>query len=344
MTLAVNSSTKRKNMEKVLNTGKLSEAALERSVLKQLRRRRSEVVCGAAVGEDCAALDIPEGELTVMSTDPITGALEDVGRLAVHITANDLASCGAKPIGLMVSLLMPPGCLESQVRATMHQMDEECETIGIEILGGHTEITPAVNRPIVTVTGIGSVKAGELVKTGGAKEGHDIVMTKWAALEGTSIIAKEKREELLKRFPLWLVDEAAGFEKYLSVVPEARIGVQYSVSAMHDVTEGGIFGALWEMAEASHLGLEADLRSIPLRQETVEICNHFDINPYKLISSGSMLMASPRGEQLVRALGEAGINAAVIGRFTAGNDRLIFNKDEKRYLEPPAADELYSCV
>ena len=328
-------------MEKILKTGKLPEAALERSVLKQLGKRRKEVLSGAAVGEDCAAIQAGEDEVLVLSTDPITGASQDVGALAVHITVNDLASSGAEPLGLMVSLLLPEGIAESRVRALMKSMDDECAVLGIEVMGGHTEVTGAVNRPIVTVTGVGKVKRDELVLTGGARPGDSIVMTKWAALEGTSIIAKEKREELLERFPAQLAEEAAGFDRYLSVVPEARIGVKYKVSAMHDVTEGGIYGALWEMAGASGLGLVANLRDIPIRQETVEICNHFDLNPYKLISSGSKLMATDRGDELVRELKAAGIHAAVIGCFTKGNDRLIINRDEKSYLEPPAADELY---
>ena len=169
-------------------------------------------------------------------------------------------------------------------------------------------------------------------------------MTKWLGLEGTSIIAKEKEEELLTRYPKALVDAAKGFDAYLSVLPEAAIAVESGVSAMHDVTEGGIFGALWELAESAGVGLEIDLKKLPIRQETVEVCEFFDINPYELISSGSMLMAASDGNGLVRALRAADIPAVCVGKVTAGNDRVIVSGEERRFLEPPKADELYTVV
>ena len=172
----------------------------------------------------------------------------------------------------------------------------------------------------------------------------DILVTKWIGIEGTSIIAKEREEELCGRFPKQLIKTAEELDRYLSVLPEATVAVQSGVAAMHDVTEGGIFGALWEMAEASGVGLDIDLKKIPIRQETVEICEYFDINPYELISSGCMLMAAPDGNGLVMALGEAGISATVIGKATDGNDRIIRSGGEKRFLEPPKTDQLYQVM
>ena len=140
------------------------------------------------------------------------------------------------------------------------------------------------------------------------------------------------------------METARNFDKYLSVVPEAAVAVKSGVSAMHDVTEGGIFGALWEMAESSGIGLTIDLKKIPVRQETIEVCEFFGINPYELISSGSMLMASQDGNQLVQDLERAGIPAVVVGKATAGNDRVLLNGEEQRFLEPPKTDELYRVV
>ena len=137
------------------------------------------------------------------------------------------------------------------------------------------------------------------------------------------------------------VKEAAAFVRFMSVVPEAAIAVKHGVTAMHDVTEGGIFGALWEVAQASGVGLKIDLKSIPIRQETIEVCEVFGLNPYQLISSGSMLITAPKGHDLVRKLEDAGINATVVGKVTGGNDRILINEDEVRYLEPPKMDELY---
>ena len=211
----------------------------------------------------------------------------------------------------------------------------------VEILGGHTEVSAVVNQTLVSVTGIGRIAKDKLVTTKGLKPGQDLVVTKWVGLEGTSIIATEFEKELKKRLPVSIVDESQKFASLLSVVKDSRVAMQVGVSAMHDVTEGGIFGALWEMAEASGVGLCVDLKKIPIRQETIEICEFFNLNPYQLISSGSMLIGTDHGSQLVDALAKEGIHASVIGKAVEGNDRVIFNDGEKRFLEPPKADELY---
>ena len=327
-----------------MKVGKIPESVLKRSVFKQIHTKRSEVLLGAGVGEDCAAIQLSEDEICIMSTDPITGTATDIGNLAIHITMNDLASAGAEPIGVMLTILLPEDATEAVLKEMMSQIEKACADANVQIMGGHTEVTRAVNQPLVNVCGVGKANRGELVSTGGAKAGDDIIVTKWIGLEGTSIIAKEKEEELLKRYPAQLVDTAKEFERYLSVLPEAATAVKSGVNAMHDVTEGGIFGALWEMAEASGVGLEIDLKKIPVKQETIEVCEFFGINPYELISSGSMLMAAPDGNTLVRELEKQGIHAVVVGKAAAGNDRVLINEDERRFLEPPKTDELYKVV
>ncbi|HAD19961.1 MAG TPA: hydrogenase maturation factor [Lachnospiraceae bacterium] len=327
-----------------MKIGKLPESVLKRSIFRQLHTTRAEVLSGAAVGEDCAAVELAEGEVFVLSTDPITGTVTDIGKLSVLVTLNDIASAGAEPVGLLMTMLLPPETEEAEIRAMVQQMEEECARYQVQIMGGHTEVTRAVNQPLISVTGVGKAPKDKLLKSGGAVPGDDVVITKWIALEGTSILAKEKEAELLTRYPADLINTAKGFDQYLSVVPEAAIAVKSGVHAMHDVTEGGIFGALWEVAEASGVGLEIDFKKIPIRQESVEICEFFHINPYELISSGSMLMAAPDGTGLVRALEKAGIPAAVVGKVTDGNDRILEQEDERRFLEPPKTDEIYKVV
>jgi hydrogenase maturation factor len=183
-----------------------------------------------------------------------------------------------------------------------------------------------------------------MIKTAGAKPGQEIVMTKWAGLEGTAIIAAAREEELRTKYSSSFIDGAKKMINEISVVPEARIARAIGVTSMHDVTEGGIFGALWEIGAASKVGLEVDLKKILLKQETVEICEFYDLNPYMLISSGCMLMITDKANQLVDRLKAGGIAAAVIGRITEGNDRIIINEDERRYLEPPKSDELYKVM
>jgi len=255
-----------------------------------------------------------------------------------------LASSGAEPIGVMLTVLLPEDTEEAELKQLMRQMQENCEKVHVQIIGGHTEVTKVVNQPVVTVTGVGKAKKAALISTGGAKPGDDIVVTKWIGLEGTGIISKEKEKELLERFSKEFIKKAQSFTEYLSVIPEGMISVRKGVHAMHDVTEGGIFGALWEMAEASGIGLEIDLLKIPVKQETIEVCEFFGINPYELISSGSMLIATKDGNGLVQALEKEGISAAVVGKATSGNDRVLLNQEERRFLEPPKTDELYKVV
>lgn len=327
-----------------MKKGKIPESVLRRSVLRQLHNRRDEVLMGAGVGEDCAALKLAEDEILVMSTDPITGTGKDMGELAILVTANDLASSGAEPIGVMLTILLPVGTEEAVLKQMMKEAEAACEKYNMQVLGGHTEISAAVNRPLVSVTGVGKAKKGTLISTAGVRPGMDIVVSKWIGIEGTAILAKEKEKELLSKYSTTFIDRAKDLDAYISVLSEAAVAVRSGVSAMHDVTEGGIFGALWEMAEASGVGLEIDLKKIPVRQETVEICEFFGLNPYELISSGCMLMAAADGNLLVHELEKAGIPASVIGKATDGNDRVLYNEEEKRFLEPPKPDELYKVV
>lgn len=324
-----------------MEIGKVPENVLKRAVFKQIRHRRPEVLLRPGVGEDCCAVEAAKDEVLVFSVDPITAVSKGAGMFAVHITANDLASSGAEPVGMLTSILLPPRTREKKLRELMQEIDLACNRLGIEVMGGHTEISDAVCRPVITVTGVGKVKKESLLSTGGLRPGDELVMTKWAGLEGTAIIATEKAEKLQETLPKELVDTAAGFLEYLSVVPEAAVAMNTGVSAMHDVTEGGIFGALWEMGAASGVGITVDLKKIPIRQETIEVCEVFDINPYRMMSSGSMLIGCRNGNLLVEELGKQGISSAVIGRANDTNDRVIVNGEETRFLEPAGSDELY---
>ena len=324
-----------------MEIGKVPEAVLKRAVFRQIHTRREEVLVGAGVGEDCAALQLGPDEVFVLSTDPITGTDKNTGELAVQITANDLASAGAEPVALLLTVLLPVTADEPMIRRLMKEVDEACEKLHIQVVGGHTEVTAVVNQPVISVTGIGKAKKGHLVTTGGAGIGDDVVATKWIGIEGTSIIAREKEQELLERFAAPFVEEAKNFDRFLSVVPDAAAAVKSGVTAMHDVTEGGTYGALWELAEASGVGLEIDLKKIPVRQETIELCEYYRLNPYQLISSGCMLMTAPDGRRLVRDLEKAGIHATLIGRCVDGKAKKILNGEDTAYLERPKTDELY---
>lgn len=327
-----------------MKVGKISETVLKRSVFKQIRHRREEVLVRPSVGEDCSVLEFEEDEVMVLSTDPITGTIEDIGTFAVHVTANDIASSGAEFVGIMLTILLPPPFEEKKLKELIKEIEEECQALNVEIIGGHTEITRAVNQPILTVTGVGKIKKEDLVTTKGVTPGQEVVLTKWIGLEGTAIIAKAKERELQSKYTQEFIDQGKDFLTYISVVPEAKIAKELGVSSMHDITEGGVFGALWEVAAASNVGIEVDLAKIPIRQETVEVCEFFDLNPYMLMSSGSLLIVTDHANHLVEVFNRHNIAATVIGRITEGKERIVINEDEKRYLEPPKSDELYKVV
>lgn len=174
--------------------------------------------------------------------------------------------------------------------------------------------------------------------------GYEIVMTKWTGLEGTAIIASSKEQELLTKYTSSFVNSAKGLMDYISVETEVHIAKEFGAELVYEIKEGGVFGALWEFSVDLKLGLEVDLQKIKLKQETVEICEFFDLNPYMLISSGSTLIITERGNRLVDKLNDAGIVAVVIGYITRGNKRIIKNGKERRYLEPIRKDELYKVI
>ena len=327
-----------------MKTGKLPESVLIRSVLKQVKHRREEVLVGPAIGQDCATVGVREDEVIVLSSDPITGTTKDIGPLSVYITTNDLAAAGADPIGLMLTILLPEHVDEPELKKMMADIESTCEKLNIDVLGGHTEVTNVVSQPLVSVTGVAKMKKSQVSTLKDIEPNMDLVVTKWVGLEATTIIAKEKEEQLNTLFAPGFVRTAQEFDQYLSVMPESRIAMEHQVSAMHDITEGGIFGALWEMAAGAGLGVEVDLKKIPIRQETVEICEVFGVNPYLIMSSGSMLIATKDGNGLVDKLKKAGIHSAVVGRTNASNDRIIRNGEEIRYLDKPQTDELYKVI
>lgn len=255
--------------------------------------------------------------------------------------ANNLAAKGAEPIAVLITLLLPESLEEPDLRVLMAEAEKACGDLYMDIAGGQTRVTVAVTAPYGIVTGIGKISTKTYESLKAAAPGQDVVISKWIGLEGTAYLARHYREKLLERYPAWLVEEAAGFDRYLSVVPEAATAVKSGVCAMHDVSEGGIFGALWELAEGAGVGLTIDLKKLSLRQETVEVCECCNVNPYELLSGGCLLMTSEDGAKLVSALREEGIPAAIVGKVTDSNDRILINEDEIRYLDRPQRDQIY---
>ena len=323
-----------------MRPGKISENVLKRSVLKKIKTHRKEVVSGAGIGKDCAILAFGEEE-TVLSVTPVTAPVTELSSYAIPMVLNNIAVAGAHPVGVMLSILLPEETEETELRQIMEQAEEVCHAWNVEIMGGHTEVTSVVAKPVMTVTGVGRKEAARAGFPQGIKANQDIVVSKWIGLEGTARLAKEHKEELCSKYPVRMIEEAAGYDKYLSVIPEAATAMKSGVCGMHDVSRGGIFGALWEMASGAGVGLEVDLKKLPIKQETVEICEFFELNPYELLSGGCLIMVTEDGNGLVSALAREEIPAVIVGRTTDSNDRILYNEDEKRYLDMPKTDQIY---
>ncbi|EMT38869.1 Hydrogenase maturation factor [Thermoanaerobacter thermohydrosulfuricus WC1] len=322
-----------------MEVGKVPVEILKRSVFPYLGVKRKEVLVHSQLGEDSSIIDFGE-YVAVLSTDPITAAEKLSGFLSVIISCNDLASCGAKPIGILSTILLPEGTEEATLHGIMKEIDRAAKKLSIEVLGGHTEITSTVNKPIISTTAIGIAKKGEYITTKGAKIGDDVIVTKALGLEGTAILATDYEDLLLKGYNKDFVLKAQNFINEISVIEEGLIAAQNGANAMHDITEGGILGAAYEIAEASGLGIEIYEEKLPIRPETKEICRFFDINPLKLISSGSMIITASNGDKIVKSLSEKGIQATIIGKIIKEGKYLITSKG-KEEITPPERDEIY---
>lgn len=324
-----------------MKLGKVSDSILKRSVLKQIKFKRDEIVSGAGIGEDCALFTCSADEMMVSCMQEAAVATPaDMERLVIKC-ANNLATAGAEPIACMVTYMLPERATEEKLKKLMESASLTAKNLGIQIAGGQTSVSPYVLQKLAVVTGYGKVKKDNYRTTKGAKPGQDIVISKWIGLEGTSILANCKAEELQSRYPLYLIEEAKGFDKYMSIIPEAATAMKSGVCVMHDASEGGIMAALWELADSSGVGLTIELKKLPIRQETVEVCEFCNVNPYELLSGGCLVMTAQDGEALAEALNREGIPAVVVGKITDSNDRIIYNEDEKRYLDKPKMDEIH---
>lgn len=332
-----------------MKIGKVSENAYKRSVLRQLKTKREEVVAGAGLGEDCAIFSFEKalsgGKKNHFATVTcVSEGTESVGYLITD-GVNRLAVKGAEPVAVTVHVLLPADSEEQVLKKIFGDAEKVCKQLGIQIAQASGKVTEVVNCPFVTAVSYGIAKEGTNYHTVTAtKPGQDIVISRWIGLKGTATLAREYREMILERYPKWICDEAIGFEQYFSTMKEAAVAIKSGVCTVLNVSEGGILAALWELAEGAGVGLTIDLKKLPIRQETVEICNHLNVNPYELWSDGCLLMTAEDGQGLVNALVEEGVPAVIVGRITDSNDRLILNDDEVRYLDRPHADSLYEKV
>lgn len=345
-----------------MKAGKAAEAVLKRSVLKAVRQQgQPEKVSSAGVGKDAGLFDmLPVPGPLAMSCAMHCGTERQAASLAVFRACNSLAATGVSPAFVTVQITLPESAEEQELKHQMAQLLEACRQTGTVLTQGHTEISRYVRASLISVTAlgmspctqqekaIGSAEAGKEIQRQagkpGKKPGMALVMTKYAGISGTALLASQYWDRLQKRFPSSMLEKAEALYGMVSVQPEAELAAELGAAAMHDVAEGGVFGAAWELAEREGVGLTLDLKKIPIRQETVEVCEFFDINPYQLKGDGALLILTDDSIRLLSVFEEAGIPAAVIGMVTEDNDRILKNEDEIRFLEPNRVDDYETAV
>lgn len=325
-----------------MDIGKVSNNDLEKYVFKNINSHRKEVLTKSSIGIDTAVLDF-NGDLIVTSVDPITGANKNLGYLAINISVNDVSCQGADPVGVLISILLPAESKLEDLNKIMEDADRACRQNNLEIIGGHTEVTDAVNKIVLTTTVIARVNKNKIPDISSIKVGDVIAVSKDIGLEGTSIILEEKGNEFLSEDELR--KESIDI-KDLSVLREAKIAVDFNVKYMHDVTEGGIYGALWECSEAIGKGIEVDNIKIPVKDVTKKIGSHYNINIYGLISSGSMLMVFNEEDfkAYKKACLEKNIKITQIGKVTEEDKKILIDNGKKIEIPEPASDELYKII
>jgi len=331
-----------------LSVGKLDPELLKQVVFGCLGSPDPRVIVGPKIGEDAAVIDFKDRALVVHS-DPITGAIENIGWLAVNVCANDIATRGVRPLWVLVVILLPQNVSSAQLKRITRQIDKAAKELGIAVIGGHSEFTLGIKRPILVSTAIGEAEKGSFVSSSGAKVGDRIIMTKGAAIEGTAILSTELAELLETKVDRAVVRRAQKFFRMISVVEDALTAIEVGgVHAMHDATEGGIAGGLQEIAWASNVGVIAHEEKMPIYEETKAVCNALNIDPLKTISSGSLIiLAHPeKAEKIVAALKKKRIQASVIGKTVDKREGLyILRRDETKLdLSKAVKEELWSTL
>lgn len=325
-----------------MKLGNVSQTVLKRSVLKPLcgKEKIDAALFQPSVEEMCAGVRTEEGEQVITAQSMKYGDEKELGVFALAEAVNHIASRGAETVGVTVLVTLPPYAYESRLKSMSEHIRSACRAHDIAVLGAKAQVSPAVNTALVTVTAYGKVKEEALRSSAMAEPGMDLVLTKWVAMEGMLRIYKQKEEELGTRFVPAFLHQIEKYDRELFAEKELKTAKEFGAAAMQQITDGGILAAIWELAEASGVGIEAELKKMSILQETIELCEFYHLNPYQMTSTGSVLIAVRGGEKLVQMLKREGVMAAVIGRTTSERERVLVDGEGKHYLNRPAQDEL----
>lgn len=327
----------------IMEIGKLSSNRLKENVLNNITSHRDDILVDSAIGEDSAIVDFGD-QILAISSDPITGAGKRAGYLAVHIACNDIVASGAIPIGVQVVLLLPEKITDDEIKEIMAEIDQTSKEINVQVLGGHTEVLSHVDKPIIIITAIGKADRNNYVPTSGAKLGDDIIITKGLGIEGSFILANDYSKVLKEKgVSQKAINKAKSFDKHLSVLKEGIKAAKIGVNSMHDITEGGLIGALDEVSRASGLGFQININKEAIPDVVFEITDKLNLDPYSLISSGSLLITTNKAYELIKGLSEIGIKSYKIGKIIESG-RVINNGKELKDINWDGKDSLWKFI
>ena len=338
-------SSARNMQDRLLKPGKLEPDVLER-LLKRNRIADPRVLVGPGVGLDVAVIDYGEN-LLVAKTDPITFATDEIGWYAVNVNANDIATAGARPRWFLATLLLPEHATSDElVEEIYDDLVAACRSMKIDLIGGHTEITCGLDRPILVGMMLGEVARDKLVRADGAQPGDVLLLTKRIAVEGTSLLGIEVGEQLAAATDDDFVRRCCAFlhEPGIGVLHEALLACEVGgVHAMHDPTEGGVATGISELARACGCGVRVEHSALPFYEETVRACEVFGLDPLGLIASGSLLIAAEpeSGTAIRERLNAEGIECTAVGTVLhKGAPRLLVTEEGEQPLPIFPRDEI----
>lgn len=324
-----------------MQIGKVANSLLE-ELISDIEMR-PEVLLGSKIGRDTSIVDLAD-DLLVVSTDPITGASKNIGSLAINVAVNDLATEGAEPVAALLTVLLPPKTSEEDLKKLMADAKEAARKINLTIIGGHTEVTDAVTRPVISTTVLGKISGP--YKESKIEVNDLLIVTKSLGLEGSAILAAERPDQVRNVLTAGEYKEALGYKDCTSVIKEGRILKSFGAKYMHDVTEGGILGAAWEAAKSNDIGLVVFDDSLPVTGPTEKIAKAFDIDYRRLISSGAMLAIISQKDfiKALKELEDENIQATIIGRVTDYEGVFLREAGKMLPLGQPKTDELYRAL
>ena len=273
-------------------------------------------------------------------TATVYGQSKYIGIHALASAANSLAAAGASHLSVGVQIALPPYAYKSKIHTIEKMIKSTCHERKIELLEVKGTRNPAIHFPMVTVTGIAEAAGDELRSRSALEPGGEIVLTKWAGMDGMLQIVQERELELKERFAPAFLNQILSYRENLFAQREIGIARAQGASAIYQIAEGGILAALWNLAKEASSGISVDMKQISILQETIEVCEHYRLNPYQLASAGSLLIVTDDGEALAEALNHSHIQASVIGSLTDNNDKVIHNGEDVRYIDRPAPDEI----